>query len=157
MEIAAGATKLLAMGADLAQRGINVKAARQEGVTQRAFFDYNARVDEAQGKAALARRVQESQILRRRADRVQARNRAAGSPLHLMEENERNVKIDELRILSAGVVERGQFISSAKINRFQGKNAERIARRKVVAEIIGGVGDVAGGLGSAFSGGGFGG
>lgn len=113
---------------ELAATGLEIEASRAEGSIKNKISEYNAVLDRRQADASLKRRIEEAQLLRRRAKRDRATNIAKGAPLLVLEENAVNARIDELRTLEAGIVEHGEFESQAEGQLLQGRLAKRTAK-----------------------------
>ena len=135
----------------IAGRAHEIAGAREEGAIQEATANYNAKVSQSQGEAALKRSVQEAKMLQRRAKKIRGTNIAQGSPLYLMEENAVNARINELRVLEEGSIARTGAEQQAAFERRSGRIAKRATKRKVTASLIGAGGDIAGGAASVLS------
>lgn len=130
--------------------GMTAYSSYQQGKSQAAWNEYNARVAEREAASEREANAFEAKQHRREARMMQAKQRAmvgasgieaSGSPLLVMEDTAAQLAIENAQIMSQGARRVSQFKSQAILDRMAGKAAKQAGTLNAGASILGGASD----------------
>jgi hypothetical protein len=135
------------------------QAADEQSKREQELANYNAEIKDREAKALLARSLEEAEQFGEQGRRLQAEQKVSyakggvlsseGTPSMLLEETERNLEADRMKIINEGYLNQSFAQSQAMGMRYEGMSARARGRNAKTGAMIGATGSLLTGLGTA--------